>query len=399
MNICFAFMALRSFIIVTPETVDDEPAAALLNQQLRQVVRAHREETFGLLSLSSFMRGQKSQHGALRRQASKLLDQASNAYDELDVEGAITALRQALKVAGQALASSKGTATWLNIRLQLGLRLWETDDATGAELVAQTLALSPKQKLPKGTQLSETMGLAVAKMRRAGDAGKRLNFTADSNMSVHVSGRSCITPCSIQGLPSGMIPWRATGPGIMTLGGVAKAGETVQLKPQRLPKLDAFVLGLNPLWTLEPKEADRLLSEQDERFRSSHLLWLRVGRKRLSMLRGQLAPAGSLSYRQAKRTSQPMDEQTLLDWLQMSRGTDAKVGPAIQSEGPLGKLVRWLSEHRPSLPSFSFRPSKRTLIISGATLVTGAAIAGLAYGLSQSPDTPSPRTYDPVLGY
>ena len=167
MNMLVALLATRAFVIVSPETDDDTARAAQINHQVRAVLRAHRADTFRVLSLSSYLSGKRAPHGKLRKQAAQQLEQAHQAYGELDVEGAIKQLEAAQGTVSKALASRKGTPLWLRIRLELGLRLWELDKPEGRPLVEQTLQLHPKTPLPPGTQLSDEMAGVIDQLRAA----------------------------------------------------------------------------------------------------------------------------------------------------------------------------------------------------------------------------------------
>ena len=398
MNLLVALLATRAFVIVTPETVDDQARSAQVNDQLRQVLRDHRELTFGVLSLPGYLTGKRAAHIKPRKKAQKMLDEARRAYGELDVEGAISILKEAQLVAQQGLASRKGATTWANIQLELGLRLWEMEDPSGVQMVTQVLALFPKIDLPAGTQLSETMGEQMEQMRQQKGGAETISFTSAEPMIVRVADHQCVTPCTLQGLSKGSIPWRATAPGLMTQGGVGRSGGAVDIPHQLVPKRQQLISKLEPLWSLPQTEADLLLADQRKHFAAPQFLWVRVGAKRLSVLRGQVVPRGALFYRGETAVGESIKDDELLGVVQSTLAADAEVGAPIRSLGLATQLSQWWSKNKPSLPTVSLpKVSRRALAVSGLTVASTAAIAGVVVYLSTRPD--EGRGFDPVLGY
>ena len=404
MNMLVALLATRAFVIVSPETDDDTARAAQINHQVRAVLRAHRADTFRVLSLSSYLSGKRAPHGKLRKQAAQQLEQAHQAYGELDVEGAIKQLEAAQGTVSKALASRKGTPLWLRIRLELGLRLWELDKPEGRPLVEQTLQLHPKTPLPPGTQLSDEMAGVIDQLRAAPGGQRAVRFESASRVHVEVGDRTCVTPCTLEGLPSGDIPWRATGTGIMTLGGVHRGGDTVRIEPKQVPKRAELLSRLEPLWTAPKAEADVLLSDLRKPFAAPQFLWLRVGAERIAALRGRVVPKGTLFYRGVTPMSEAPDDDDLLGVIKASLASDATVGAPVQSIGLLASLGKWWKKNKPGLPKLPSLPklslpkvSPRTMALSGATLAGTAAITGVVMYLSAQP--PKAVGYDPILGF
>ncbi len=392
-------LATRAFVIVSPETTNDRAAAVALNHQLRVVLRANRAETFGVLSLRGFLTGKRSRHVKPRKEATRLLTDARRAYTELDVEGSIKLLEKALVKAKEGLASSKGTSTWLTIQLELGLRLWENDDPRGVKLVAHTLALAPALKFPAGTQLSEEMRATIDKMRSATAKDAQVKFASDSPMLIQVAERACVSPCTLTGVPKGLVPWRATAPGFATVAGISETDSVTKVTMTKVPKREALLARLAPLWTIDRSEANLLLAEQRKTFPAPQFLWLRVGKGRLALLRGQVVPKAALHVRESRDMDGAISDKDLLAWIKASLTDEATVGPPVRARGLMHTLGVLWSSGVAKIPSIGLpsMPSKKTLVISGATLAGTAAIAGLAYVLSQQPV--ASRGYDPVLGF
>ena len=404
MNLLVALLATRAFVIVSPETVNDQERTVEVNHQVRKVLRANRDLTFGILSLPGYLTKKRAAHVKPRKAARKKLDEARRAYSELDVEGAIKVLGEALAIAGKSLASSKGTPLWLSIRLELGLRLWEMDNSEGQLMVQETLGLDPSLRLPAGTQLSETMAPIVETARQQSSGKRTVRFTSTQPMLVQVATRYCVSPCEIKGLPNGPIPWRATAPGLMTQGGVLSDGDQVTLTSKAVPKRAELLERLEPLWRLPQEEADLLLADQRQAFAAPQFLWIRVGRERLSVLRGQVVPRGALFYRGETPLGDELSDAQLLGIIQSTLAESAAVGAAITPVGIFTRLGRWWSKRKPSIPALPSLPkvsmpklSYRTLVISGATIVSTAAVAGITMMFSNR--RPEGKSYDPVLGF
>ncbi len=401
MNILLTLLATRAFVIVSPETANDQARAAQINDQTRKVLRANRELTFGVLSLPGYLTKKRAAHVKPRKEARKKLDEARRAYSELDVEGAIKILKVALATAGRSLASSKGTPLWLSIRLELGLRLWEMENKDGQRLVQETLVLDPKLRLPAGTQLNEKMAAFVDRARQRSVGERTVRFESTQPMLIQVAKRYCVSPCAIEGLPGGPIPWRATAPGWIAAGGILTQGDLVKITPKRVPKRAKLLKQLEPLWTLPKNEADLLLADQRKEFAAPQFLWLRIGAERLSVLRGQVVPRGTLFYRDEISLGPELSDAEVLAIIQATLAENANVGAPITPIGVLTKIGRWWSKRKPSMPSIPKlslpKVSGRTLAISGATIVSTAALAGIAAYLSSRP--PEMKTYNPALGF
>ena len=223
-------------------------------------------------------------------------------------------------------------------------------------------------------------------------------------MLVQVATRYCVSPCEIKGLPNGPIPWRATAPGLMTQGGVLSDGDQVTLTSKAVPKRAELLERLEPLWRLPQEEADLLLADQRQAFAAPQFLWIRVGRERLSVLRGQVVPRGALFYRGETPLGDELSDAQLLGIIQSTLAESAAVGAAITPVGIFTRLGRWWSKRKPSIPALPSLPkvsmpklSYRTLVISGATIVSTAAVAGITMMFSNR--RPEGKSYDPVLGF
>jgi len=272
------------------------------------------------------------------------------------------------------------------------------ENPDGQRLVQETLGLDPKLRLPAGTQLNEKMAAVVEKARQQPVGKRAVQFVSAQPMLIQVAKRYCVSPCAIEGLPAGPIPWRATAPGLMTEGGILASGGRVQITPKLVPKRARLLKQLEPLWTLPKNEADLLLADQRKDFAAPQFLWVRVGAERLSVLRGQVVPRGTLFYRNEHSLSPDLNDPQLLAIIQATLAESATVGAPIAPIGVFAKLGRWWSKNKPSMPKVGLpKVSRRTLAISGATIVSTAAVAGIAVYLSSRP--PEAKSYDPVLGF
>ena len=84
--------------------------------------------------------------------------------------------------------------------------------------------------------------------------------------------------------------------------------------------------------------------------------------------------------------------------VQSTLAADAEVGAPIRSLGLATRLSQWWSKNKPSLPTVSLpKVSRRALAVSGLTVASTAAIAGVVVYLSTRPD--EGPGFDPVLGY
>ena len=220
-------------------------------------------------------------------------------------------------------------------------------------------------------------------------------------MLIQVGAQSCVSPCALGGLPNGPIPWRSTAPGLITQGGVLVGSDDVQIASIVVPKRAALLKDLEPLWTLPKEEANVLLADQRKAFAAPQFLWVRVGTERLSVLRGQVVPRGALFYRGETRLSEDFGDSEILAMVQATLAESASVGEPITPIGAFARLGRWWSNQKlsmPTLPKLSLpKVSKRTLVLSGATIVGTAAVAGLVTYLSSAPK--EVKTFDPALGF
>jgi hypothetical protein len=237
-------------------------------------------------------------------------------------------------------------------------------------------------------------------MRDAQEADSKLRFTSEVPMQIEVAGIArCVSPCSVDGLPAGEIPWRATAPGFEAIGGVAEAGSSVVVNAIAVQGFDAFIGNLDPLWTSSASEGSLLLAEQKKTFPAPHLVWLRVGSGRVALLTGSVVPKGRLDHRTVIATAAvPITDDLLLDALLVAFSAEAAVGPPVSQRGIMHKIGKWFTGiGLPKLSLPSVKISRRAALISALTIAGGAAIAGGALLLADQPAPP--RRYDPVLGF
>jgi hypothetical protein len=370
--------------------------------QARSLARAHRDDTFAMFNLRGALTRKPANHIKPRRQAEVLRQEARALYDELDIEGAIKRLAAAEALARKGQVSRLGADLWLGLRLELGLRRWESEMPEGRQMVAQVLALAPTHELPPGVTLSETMTAEVEKLRHGPPGTQTLRFASPRPMLVTVNNQvACVAPCTVRGLPEGPIPWRANADGLFTEGGVANSSSSQTLVARPLPGFESLISLLRPLRTGAAKETRASLEAFAAKLPAPEIVWLVVGEEHVAVIRARVKPDPQMihrSYVRGKPGNQAFEE----DLLQALRDAVAQPNVGAPQTGPslwkrLAGAITLPSFKLPKLgiPAFA---KTRAFKVGALGSVGAAAVAGGIYLWAQSARSPS-QTYDPVLGF
>ena len=234
---------------------------------------------------------------------------------------------------------------------------------------------------------------------RAAPGGQRaVRFESASRVHVEVGDRTCVTPCTLEGLPSGDIPWRATGTGIATPAAFTEVVTRSASSPNRSQNERAALAGSSRCGPRR-KEADVLLSDLRKPFAAPQFLWLRAGADRIA-LRGR-GPQGHAFYRGVTPMSEAPDDDDLLGVIKASLASDASVGAPVQS---IGLFARWASGGRRTgqgYPSSSLpKPSLPKVSPHDGALGDPRRDSGDHWG-GHVPLSATAKAvgYDPILGF